>query len=121
MKNLEPAQVAVVAYRDARQIQGMIAELNNQYESYASPEDDRFDGGKYAIGRLITRADSDFATDVLPKLQEAVYALVKFGDLLEVAAIAIGDNPDWAMTVKLELHKLEATATLFDKDDNGVA
>ena len=95
MSMLDPKTAAAVAYRDARQIDGMIAELKSLYDAYYAPEEDRLTGGKYAIGRLIGLASSDLADDVLPKLREASVALVRYGDLLEVAALAIGDNPSW--------------------------
>lgn len=94
MNVLDPKKAAQRAYSQAAQISGMIAMLGN-YDSYNAPEEDRHAGGKYAIGRLIALADSALADDVLPKLREAAAALVRYGDLLEVAALAIGDNPDW--------------------------
>ena len=72
----------------------MIAMLRS-YDSYNAPEEDRHEGGKYAIGRLIALADNALADDVLPKMREAAFALVRYADLLEGAALAIGDNPDW--------------------------
>ncbi len=94
MNTLDPKKAAAVAYHQARQIEGMIAELN-AYDAYNAPEEDMIAGGKYAIGRLVALADHALADDVLPALREAAVALVKYGDLLEVAALAIGDNPDW--------------------------
>ena len=95
MSMLDPKTAAAVAYRGARQIDGMIAELRDLYDGYYAPEEDRLTGGKYAIGRLMGLADQSHADDVLPKLREASVALVRYGDLLEVAALAIGDNPSW--------------------------
>ena len=94
MDTLDPKKAARRAYSQAAQISGMIAMLRS-YDSYNAPEEDRHDGGKYAIGRLIALADQVVADDVLPKMREAVFALVRYADLLEVAALAIGDNPDW--------------------------
>lgn len=95
MSMLDPKNAAAVAYRDARQIRGMIAELKSLYDGYYAPEEDRVAGGKYAIGRLMSLASTDLADDVLPKLREAAVALVRYADLLEVAALAIGDNLSW--------------------------
>ena len=94
MDTLDPKKAARRAYSQAAQISGMIAMLRS-YDSYNAPEEDRHDGGKYAIGRLIALADQVVADDVLPKMREAAFALVRYADLLEVAALAIGDNPDW--------------------------
>lgn len=95
MRTLDPKSAAAVAYRDARQIREMVADLRDLYGEYNTPEEDQVAGGKYAIGRLITLSDQDLADDVLPKLKAAAVALVRYGDLLEVAALAIGDNPSW--------------------------
>lgn len=95
MDALDPKKAAVIAYSQAAQIRGMVAQLRGLYDSYNAPEEDRVTGGKYAIGRLICLADAALADDVLPALQAAAVALVKYADLLEVAALAIGDNPSW--------------------------
>ena len=95
MSMLDPKTAAAVAYRDARQIRGMVAELRDLYDGYYAPEEDQLAGGKYAIGRLMGLADQAHADNVLPTLEAAVVALVRYGDLLEVSALAIGDNPSW--------------------------
>lgn len=120
MDTLDPKQAAAVAYRQAQQIQGMADELRS-YDSYQTPEDDQIAGGRYAIGRLLGWADSDLAVNVIPKLEDAVAALVRYADYMEVIALAIGDNPDWwKERVELWVETRTATATLFDKDGNVV-
>lgn len=93
--NLDPALAAQVAYRNAKIINTMILELKGLYNGYNGPEYDQLDGGKFAIGRILGNASAMEADDVLPKLQAAAYALVGLGDLWEVAALAIGDKPNW--------------------------